>query len=373
MSLLKVKNKKGEELTMVTYFPILNISTAEMNAYASLKESTKSSIIPILQSKKIPRHNKDTWWTTFNTLGSYLSSKMAKHEFIYDYKQAYDKLGEFDEVLFNEINEDIITHCSKKMLEYELNFIPVVHFDSPQWFIDSILKLRREKIAIRVRCHDFNSTLDNIIFQTINSNIISRFEGSTKKYYVILDFGNKPSTIERIRKAVNIFSQINNSEIILSITSCPEDASNVGAMSFDVGSLRDDFKSFNLLKSEFPYLKFSDYTVRFSPEPDQDARIDYYNTYIKIFYTTEDTYMIGKSSLIKDNGIDNFHLICQEIVESDLYFRENFSEGDKALKLCAERSLIISNHSKTIEYGINHHIELTSTQLRQSLRVFNAS
>ncbi|KXG44570.1 beta family protein [Tepidibacillus decaturensis] len=259
------------------------------------------------------------------------------------------------------------------MLEYELNFIPVVHFDSPQWFIDSILKLRREKIAIRVRCHDFNSTLDNIIFQTINSNIISRFEGSTKKYYVILDFGNKPSTIERIRKAVNIFSQINNSEIILSITSCPEDASNVGAMSFDVGSLRDDFKSFNLLKSEFPYLKFSDYTVRFSPEPDQDARIDYYNTYIKIFYTTEDTYMIGKSSLIKDNGIDNFHLICQEIVESDLYFRENFSEGDKALKLCAERSLIISNHSKTIEYGINHHIELTSTQLRQSLRVFNAS
>ena len=55
---------------MEKYYPVLRVSPAEMNAYETLKESTKNQIIPILEAKRISRTAcKATWWNTNNTPG----------------------------------------------------------------------------------------------------------------------------------------------------------------------------------------------------------------------------------------------------------------------------------------------------------------
>lgn len=108
---------------------------------------------------------------------------------------------------------------------------------------------------------------------------------------------------------------------------------------------------------------FGDYTTRLAPALDI-SYVDFYNTYLKIFYSSEDIYYIGKSTLIKDNGIETFSDICQEIVDSDLFRGPEFSHGDQAIFDCANKTISISSHSKLIEYGINHHLELTVEQLQ---------
>lgn len=350
----------------MSYFPVLRNSTAEMNAYGSLNERTKAEIIPIIESKRVSLAKRDNWWSSFNTLGSYLSGKFGPYTFIYDYKQAFDKLGEIDEHMIDESGKNLISHCSFKMDTAELNYIPCVHFDSPEWYIDSVIALNKETIAIRVRCHDFSDTLDSIILQAVQNNIIEKCSDLSPSVYLILDFYNVPTSKDRIEKAINTFSKIDDSKIVLSLSTCPEDASNAGPMTFDVASSRNDLSLFKELQRKYPRIFFSDYTVRVNPEPEREARIDYYNTYIKIFYTSVDSYMIGKSSLIKDQGIEKFHDICQEIVDSDVYSGRDFSAGDRAVYDCAKSNLKISDHSKPIEYGVNHHIELTAYQFRQN-------
>ncbi|CAG7650320.1 hypothetical protein PAESOLCIP111_06051 [Paenibacillus solanacearum] len=350
---------------MTIYYPVLRVSPAEMNAYETLKESTKHQIIPVLEAKRISRDSKETWWNTYNTLGSYLKGKLNDNLFIYDFKQSFDKLGEVDEHLVDENRMNVIKHCSRKLDESEMKFIPCVHFDSPQWYIQSVINLQKSKLAIRVRCKDFNATMDQIVLQTIYNNVIDNLQQPTQ-LILILDFANKPTSPERIQKAIEMFSKLEHAQLVLSLTTCPEDASNVGAMSFDVAAEREDYRIFRGLAEKYPNLAFSDYTVRPTGEPDKEARIDYYNTYIKVFYTTHNSYMIGKSTLIKDNGIDTFHEVCQEIIDSDVYQGSDFSAGSYAIKQCADRIVVVSNHSKPIEYGINHHIELTASQLRQN-------
>jgi len=348
---------------MVVYYPILKNSTAEINALHNLKQETKMSIIPIIESKPINSNNVKEWWATFRTLGTYFRNKLGNMKFIYDFNSAFDEIGEISDSLRCPDSKNLVQHCHYKLKECELNYIPCVHFDSPNWILHSVLELESDEIAIRIRCHDFNSPMEDMILRHIKENIIG--VAPTKKFHIILDFYNSAINYKRKHGTIQRFSSLSEGPLVLAVTNCPEDSAGITPMSFEIARARNDYKTYIQLKEEFPNLLFGDYTVRLKPEPDREARIDYYNTYLKIFYTTEDDYMIGKSTLLGDSGIDNFISICQEIVDSDVYKQEDFSYGDKAIKQCAEGKLQINNHQKPIEIGINHHIELTTYQLRQ--------
>lgn len=346
---------------MVVYYPILKNSTAEINALHNLKQGTQMSIIPIIESKPISPNNVKEWWTTFRTLGTYFRNKIGNMKFIYDFNSAFNEIGEISDSLKCPDNKNLVQHCHDKLKECELNYIPCVHFDSPNWVLDSVLGFENNEIAIRIRCHDFNSPMEELILERVKEKIIDA--APAKKFHIILDFYNSPINYKRKLETIRKFSTLSNGPVVLALTNCPEDSDGIAPMSFTIARARNDYKTYIRLKSEFPNLLFGDYTVRLNPEPDRATRIDYYNTYLKIFYTTEDDYMIGKSTLLGHNGIDNFISICQEIIDSDVYKQEYFSYGDKAIKDCAIGKLKITNHQKTIEIGINHHIELTTYQL----------
>ncbi|WP_373290847.1 beta family protein [Oceanobacillus indicireducens] len=215
-------------------------------------------------------------------------------------------------------------------------------------------------MAIRVRCHDFSSPIEDVLVERITDKIIT--QATNKRFIILLDFYDSAINEERITTSLKNFSLLNPDEIVLILTSCPENADTAPANSFSLIQSRDDIKMYFKLKKKYPDLKFGDYTVRLRPAPDS-ARINYYNTYLKIFYSSEDDYYIGKSTLIERNGIETFKNVCQEIVDSDVYKKPDFSLGDKAIYDCAKGILEINNHSKPIEYGINHHIELMIKQL----------
>lgn len=347
------------------YYPVLKYSNAEMGALEHLKEESMDRIIPIIESKMLSNENVDEWWTTFHTIGVYLNRKIGKSKFIYDFTTAYERIGEIME-LKDPNGQNLIEHCMKKLEKENLNFIPCVHFDSPNWIINSVLQSNQQEIAIRIRCHDFNTPMEDLIVERITEKIIN--QATSKSIILLLDFYNHPVNESRIKSSIDNFSKLENSKLVLVLSNCPEDADGAPAMSFSSVRNREDLKIYKKMREQSPKLEFGDYTTRLKPEF-ENRNINYYNTYLKVFYTTEDEYYIGKSALL-NQGIESFVDICQEIVDSDVYKGKDFSYGDAAIQDCADGRLTISNHSKPIEIGINHHIELTARQLYVASPIF---
>lgn len=343
----------------MSYYPIVKLSSSEIGALETLSQKAISNTIPIIESKPIAKEKIEDWWSTFRTLGSYLSRKINDFTFIYDFTSAFNKLGEIQELKDSD-NNDLIKHSMDKLDHANLSFIPCIHFDSPEWMINSVLNSSKDEVAIRIRCHDFNDTLDPIIKSRIEEEIIKK--APNKKYTLVIDFYKEPATEHRVTTSINNFSKLPYQNLILAMTNCPEDASRAEANSFSQIIGREDMKAYSKAKKKFTDLQFGDYTVRLKPEI-KGEDINYYNTYLKLFYTTEDDYYIGKSALLENDGVATFVDVCNEIINSDVYKGKDFSAGDKAIYDCATGALNITNHPKPIEYGINHHIELTAQQL----------
>ncbi|GAB3790659.1 beta family protein [Virgibacillus kimchii] len=344
----------------MSYYPVLKLSNAEMGALSNLKEGTKKLITPIIESKMIPAKKQEDWQATFRTLGTYTAEKAGETRFIYDFHSAFEKIGEVQQLIDAESGNNLVQHCIEKLEEAGQDFIPCLHFDAPSWMIDTLLHSKQREIAIRIRCHDFNSPIEEIIAERITDKIIK--QATNKNFIVLLDFYNSSINENRIMTSLKNFSTIKADKFVLLLTSCPENADAAPANAFSLSNSRDDIKTYFKFKKAYPELEFGDYTVRLKA-PLENVQINYYNTYLKIFYSSEDEYYIGKSTLLQDKGIETFQDVCEEIVNSDVYKNPEFSFGDKAIHDCAEGSLEINNHVKPIEFGINHHIELTARQL----------
>ena len=344
----------------MSYYPVLKLSNAEMGALSTLKEDTKGLITPIIESKMIPAKKQEDWQATFRTLGTYTAEKARGTRFIYDFHSAFEKIGEVVELIEEESGNNLVQHCIGKLEEAELDFIPCLHFDAPSWMIDSVLQSNQPEVAIRIRCHDFSSPIEEAMADRIMDKIINR--ATNKSFIILLDFYDSSINENRIMTSLRNFSTINADKFVLLLTSCPENADSAQPNAFSLINSREDIKTYFKLKKSFSELEFGDYTVRLKPQLD-GANINYYNTYLKIFYSSEDDYYIGKSTLLQDKGVETFQDVCQEIVNSDVYKKSDFSSGDKAINDCAKGTLEINNHLKPIEFGINHHIELTAKQL----------
>lgn len=347
------------------YFPVLRHSNAEIGAYSNLKEETKNAIIPIIESRRIATSNRSEWWETFKTIGTYFKKTFGNREFIYDFRQAFDFIGSPNNQLLSDKGVDLVSFCLQKFKEQGLNYIPAFHFDSADWYVESIAKSNPDKIAVRIRCWSFDEALDTIIFDRVDTIIKKHFDNGVKKY-IIIDFLDNIDNTTRIESAVAMFAKLHNTTPIICLSSCPANADKAKPMTFKQIAPRNDLTTYLTLKQKHPELLYSDYTTRLTPEPDEGKKIKQENTYLKIFYTTSDSYMVGKSTLIKDNGVETFVKVCNEIIMSKAYNGEKFSDGDKAIHDRAHRKIVIKSHTKLIEYGISHHIEFTINYFRQN-------
>jgi hypothetical protein len=354
-------------MEVIMYYPLLKNANNEMKALKELKEESRQKIIPIIESKRVKRVNINNWEGQFNTLGRYLKERIKDIKFIYDFNCSLEELGEEDK-LVTASGINIVDHCLTKMKEAELDLIPCFQHDSPDWLINSVLQSGYDEIAIRVRCHDFQESFNNFVFQKLKADL--EFAKETTKVTIILDFFNYPATINRIQNTINIFSKIKNSQIVYLATSCPENANDAEPHSITLVGPRLELNHFLELVPKNKNLHFGDYTTRLKGEVLSGFNMN--NSYLKIFYSTETDYWIAKSKLIKDGGELTFYEVCQNLIEYDFYPGSNFSFGDLEIKRCANRQLTISEHQAPIAIGVNHHIETTITQLSE-LSLFSNS
>lgn len=340
------------------YYPLLRNSTNEIKALQNLKETSKSNVFPIIESKSVKSKNIVNWHSIFNTLGTYLKNRIQGMNFIYDFNTSLEELNSSEELLTSN-GENLVAFCLNKMRESDLNFIPCFQHDSPEWMIESIVKDDNEYIAIRVRLHDFQESFDKIVYEKIKKDL-EKTSTSTGKL-IILDFFNNTSNLKRIKTAISIFSDIENSEIIYLATACPENADDAERHDLTLVNSREELNNYLTLKEDYSKLHFGDYTVRLKGKPLNGFNLN--NSYLKIFYSTYTDYWIAKSLLIGDDAESTFHEVCKKLIDEDFYNGPDFSYGDLEINRCANNELIIREHQAPIAIGINHHIELTIHQL----------
>lgn len=340
------------------YYPLLRNSNNEMKALRELKEISRDLVIPIVESKRIKKQNINNWEGTFNTLGTYLKERIKNIKFIYDFNCAFEDLGN-DEVLFSSNGSNLVEHCINKMQEQDLDLIPCFQHDSPAWLIESVLESGYSKVAIRIRCHDFQESFDPFVLEKLKKDI--ELYVPDTQFIVILDFFNQETSQKRIQNAINIFTGIPNSEIVYLTTSCPDDASEADAHAITLIRAREDLNRYLELKKVNKNLNFGDYTTRLKGEV--LSGFNHNNSYLKIFYSSETDYYIAKSRLIRNGGEETFHQVCKELTDQDFYPGEDFSFGDKEIQRCADVEITIGDHQAPIAIGVNHHIETTIEQL----------
>ncbi|MBC6309290.1 hypothetical protein HCJ66_06950 [Listeria sp. FSL L7-1582] len=351
---------------MTIYYPLLKKGNSEVKALEEVwKHSSPKNLVPIIESQR--KNNPSKWEKDFNTLGKYMKSRFGDHIFAYQFSTTFADID--PDVTKNwqgKNSENIVEFMHTKLAEHHNNFFPCISFDEKDWIIDTLSKYDHTQIIIRIEPYKFDSGIDQFMFQGILEKFEKIFPHS--ELIFLLDFYNKIIDLTRINKLVDFLTQ-NNKQVVFGATSCPMNSDDVSYSSFSVAAIRNDFSTFLTLKKSYPNLNFSDYTVRLKPEPttEEKREINMNNTYLKIFYTTEKDYMIGKSGLLKKQKSDAEHIsindICNMIVDSEHFKGKDFSYGDLKIFECANNNFEINDHQVPIRLGINHHIHTILNQL----------
>lgn len=340
------------------YYPILRHSDAEMNAFRTLKSATQKLIFPIIEGKRIKKDQKNHWNKSLNSAGNYVKQRINSQPFIYDFRNMFDNLQDYNtEIKIDNINP--VEYIINKFTDSKLEFVPCINHDSPEWVIKSILKSTPKEIAVRIRYYDMEPALHNPINNHVIDTLNTYFPD--QQVTIILDFKDKFDNSQLISN-INFFNNMQINRLILSITTL-DITKDVDKMSFEKVSDAKEISIFNTLKQNYSKILFSDYTTRLTPEPDLRKGFNMNNSYLKVYYTTDKGYYLGKSKKFDDGEPENFQEVCKKITSSKLFKGRNYSSGDRKIEECALRQIDILNHKTTIEISINHHMEYTIDHL----------
>lgn len=342
------------------YFPLLKNANNEMKALRELKDSSRSKLIPIIESKRVKKDNISNWESQFNTLGNYLKDRVKEIRFIYDFNCAFEDIGDEQKLTTtNDVN--LVDHCLDKMENASLDVIPCFHHDSPEWMVTTILNSGYKEVAIRIRCHDFQESFDRFVFDKVKSDLA--LADPSLNVFIILDCFTKELSENRLKNLINMYAKLKNSKLIYLATSCPENANEASVNSVTLMGPRKELNLYRTLKNHHSNLSFGDYTTRLKGEILSGFNMNF--SYIKIFYSTETDYWIAKSKLIRDGGEETFYKVCKDLTDYEFYPGPDFSFGDKEILKCANQEITIAEHQAPIAIAINHHIETTINQFSE--------
>ena len=100
---------------------------------------------------------------------------------------------------------------------------------------------------------------------------------------------------------------------------------------------------------------FGDYAINHPQVPDIDMRLVRPSANIR--YAIDDAWFIVKGPNVRDNGLQQFRTLCNQIVSSDYYIDRNFSAGDEYIAECADGHAKTGNLTTWRWVGTNHHVQ----------------
>lgn len=342
------------------YFPILKWKKGEKIALSNMSEEFKSVVYPILE----------------------IVEEVEAVEFV-------KELNEFNNIEKIYVDTSIIDEGETRLLEkiisiskkYDKKIFPVLnYYDLKIKFSD--LKDDIDEMIVKITLPtDFDGDSYKDIFDFIHS-----ISSENKKVRCLLDLGiitEKNHANHQFHLLVNILdnylSKIDVYNIIVSVTSFPEDFSSIPAGDeafyerYDIKLYNAIFNKDNLSQSIKNIISYSDYGVTKFTESEIDFSKLRYGILPKARYTLEDKYWVlkGKRDNYTKEMIKNHRTLAQDISNSDYFYGEDFSYGDRDIK---ERAIGHSlddetkyvgpgNHTNWVTNAVSHHIAVVARSL----------
>ncbi len=347
--------------------PVLKWRMGEYQALFRLRSEIKNSIYPLFIIPPIEydfemQRQKKTAHEHISPFCSKLSIKWGDKKAILDiheslHLESMDNGDSVYEFVFNEIKNK------------NLNIKPLICLRYSDDFISGALSYSKDVgcgFAFRI---DFDDLVDIDSLDEINK-IINNSGVHKSNIDIIIDF-NKDTNYQPINDVCDVFY-----ELISELDSFNEYSSiYIVGTALDFSAVtprtqviqhRDDwdfYKKFYASKSTIiKNIGFGDYGIE---TPDFAPSIDMrkIKPAARLIYSIEKGWLIIKGGAFRDNP-SQMHELCDGLVNnSGVFMGEAFSNGDKKIYNCANKSCNPGNMTTWKEASTSHHISFVVTQL----------
>ena len=343
------------------YVPCLRWKTGEYQAVFRLPATTKRLFTPLIEVPGIGYDFENE--RKAKTLDQHLAPFA---------KRVHEKWGRqpcFVDLNLIESNERMATGIHPAPFVFDglrgrrCSAIPVTGLDRDSAYQQEIRKVvtkNKSGVCLRIKIQEAAKDLlkDNL------DSLLSRFKVKPESCDLIIDLG-APNNFVPLKGFLGIIQTIaskipylNNWRTFTLIgTSFPE---SMGGIMLGVTNIpRYEWKIYKILVESFRKAKirlptFGDYAISNPNVPDLDWRV--VKPTVKIRYTIDDSWYIAKGKNYRDFGYGQYHELSKKILDSDYYYGQTFSWGDKYIQQCANGGKT-GNLTMWLEVDTNHHIE----------------
>lgn len=340
------------------YVPILKGKAAEYGALGDLKPETKRMLTPLIEIP--PFSEEDLIDDHVAKVGDKILKAWGTDQSLFiDFKWIPEEIRMKD-------GSHPLTHVFNMTRGKGIKAIPVTWLSSEQVEYDAIkaiIATDKRGMVLRIGFDDFE---ENGLSSTLSA-LMSNLGVSPAQIDIVLDLDEILKDQAKImtmaaKACLEKIPMINDwRSLIITGSSFPADIQTDTSETYH----RAEWSVWNRLLKEPPARipTFSDYAIE-RPEPlspDIDPR--FLKVSPQLRYTTEGDWFILKARSAKKFGYQQFNQICRELISSPAYQGEDFSAGDKYIKLCAQDEEGPGNATTWRRVGFSHHMEFVAKQI----------
>ncbi|MEN1968882.1 hypothetical protein WMZ97_12520 [Lentibacillus sp. N15] len=346
-------------MTELKYYPILKWKMGEKIALERLSKNVINKIAPIIE--------------------------VVESEKKIDILREIRQINGFDKIFLDTsyVEDDNSGYLENLMIEAGskgLPIYPVLSYDEFKYRADNFIK--SDELLVKIAIPE---DLDGDDYNTMFDSIKKWINKCDVNLSVLLDLGLIENRMDANRQYAELkrvldkyIMELNINNIIISVTSFPDDLSDISSGGENFYK-RFDIKIFTRLmeSKEFHALNekicYSDYGVTKFTESEIDFSRLRYGILPKARYTTKDDYWIlkGKRDNYTKEWIMNHQTLAQTIFSSSYYYGENFSFGDydimeRALghkKDSPEKTVGPGSNTNWVTIAVSHHIPVVVDEL----------
>jgi hypothetical protein len=351
------------------YMPILKTKQGEFLALSLLNRSIQGYVVPLIEVTNIEFDNEEN--TTPKTIEQHLDTVTERIEKKWGRSNAF-----LDAHLLNDTTPggmNPVTYIYNRLSAGIAFPSPVLRLSTPESIKNAISGIMADnnlkEAAIRIFIAD-------LMVQEFSENIrelLDYFKLDPSRVHIVLDlagadFSNSEDFTDSILDQLKTFPEFLNWK---SFTVCGGSFPKTNLLKAGESTVpRGEWTFYRKLISKIKeqefnrHINYGDYGIiapghfKFDfKKMDRSANIR---------YTHDDVWFVVKGNSIKLNGNGQYIGLAKDIVKSDYFLGEHFSDGDSHLKKCTLKDGKAGNTTVWKKVGFNHHFAKVMADLRAS-------
>jgi hypothetical protein len=353
----------------IAYVPILKAKEGEYAALGALDLHVRLQVTPLLEIPSVPYDylNERPLRTVeehVRGIAHRIRSSWGEDRPVYIDYSAHSE----EEVLTDGTHA--FANILAEAIAAKVQAIPVIYTSSSADAIQAVSSYAQKSglgVCIRLVISDFDEEVD---LEERIGKMIEDIALSDGDVDIILDLKELQSDVQRgillLRAMLAALPRPAEwRRVIVAASSFPEDLRDVEASSV-VTLPRREWDLWNALQRRPERLPrrdivFSDYGIAHPSLKDVDPRLMTMSASIR--YTGRNEWVIVKGRGVRQSGFEQYHALCQRLVQHPAYEGASFSWGDRYIAETAVRTTGPGNATTWRKVGTNHHITLVALQL----------